>query len=256
MGQYALITGARQGLGKAFALELSKRKINTILVSRPNNGLQEFCEELKEKYSVDSKFYETDLSVYQNVIDLANWLNQNHDIFILINNVGTGGTKKITEADIDYLKKILKLNIVTTTVLTHQLLPNLLKQPKGYILNVSSLYAYLPIGFKTVYPASKSFIYSFSRGLNQELKDTSVSVSVVNPGPIRTNREVIERTEKGFFGKFLILEPEVIAEKCIRQLFEKKAEIKVNPMLCLLIKILPLWLEIPLMSRIAKREIS
>ncbi|SMD42962.1 hypothetical protein SAMN00777080_1533 [Aquiflexum balticum DSM 16537] len=256
MGQYALITGARQGLGKAFALELSKRKINTILVSRPNNGLQDFCEELKEKYSVDSKFYETDLSVYQNVIDLAKWLNQNHEIFILINNVGTGGSKKITDVDIDYINKILKLNIVTTTVLTHQLLPNLLKQHEAYILNISSLAAYLPIGFKTVYPASKSFIYSFSRGLNQELKGTSVSVSVVNPGPIHTNKEVMERTEKGYYGKFFILEPDVLAEKCIRQLFEKKAEIVVNPMLWLLIKILPLWIEIPLISRIAKKEIS
>jgi short-subunit dehydrogenase len=256
MSQYALITGARQGLGKAFAIELSKRKINTILVSRPNNGLNIFCEELKEKYQVDCRYYETDLSVYKNVIDLATWINLHFDVFILINNVGTGGTKKMTDAPIEYINKILKLNIVTTSVLTHQLLPNLLRQPKGYILNISSLAAYLPIGFKTVYPASKSFIYSFSRGLNQELKSTNVSVSVVSPGPIRTNGDVVERTAKGYFGKFLILEPEVIAKKCIRQLFERKAEIIVNPMVWLLIKILPTWIETPLMTKIAKRELS
>jgi short-subunit dehydrogenase len=256
MSQYALITGARQGLGKAFAIELSKRKINTILVSRPNNGLKIFCEELKEKYQVDSRYYETDLSVYTNVIDLATWVNLHFDIVILINNVGTGGTKEMIDAPLAYINKILNLNIVTTSVLTHQLLPNLLRQSKGYILNISSLAAYLPIGFKTVYPASKSFIYSFSRGLNQELKDTNVSVSVVCPGPIKTNGDVIIRTGKGYFGKFMILEPEVIAKKCIRQLFKKKAEIIVNPMVWLLIKILPTWIKTPLMTKIAKKEIS
>ncbi|MCL6258167.1 SDR family NAD(P)-dependent oxidoreductase [Aquiflexum sp. TKW24L] len=256
MSQYALITGARQGLGKAFAIELSKRKINTILVSRPNNGLNILCEELKEKYQIDSRYYETDLSEYKNVIDLGAWINLHFDIFILINNVGTGGTKKMTEAPIEYINKILNLNIVTTAVLTHQLLPNLLRQPKGYILNVASLAAYLPIGFKTVYPASKSFIYSFSRGLNQELENTNVSVSVVCPGPIKTNGDVIIRTGKGYFGKFMMLEPEVIANKCIRQLFEKKAEIIVNPMVWFLIKILPTWIKTPLMTKIARKEIS
>jgi len=129
MSQYALITGARLGLGKAFAIELSKRKINTILVSRPNNGLKVFCEELKEKYQVDCRYYETDLSVYKNVIDLAAWINLHFEIVILINNVGTGGTKRMTDAPIEYINKILKLNIVTTSVLTHQLLSNLLRQP-------------------------------------------------------------------------------------------------------------------------------
>lgn len=256
MAQYALITGAGKGLGKAFAIELSRRKINTILVSKPNHGLQHFCTILKEKYEVDCVSYETDLLIYENLISLANWANQHFDVFILINNVGTGGTNKMTDVDIEYINKIIKLNIVTTSVLTHQLLPNLLKQPAGYILNIASLAAYLPIGFKTVYPASKSFIYSFSRGLNQELKGTNTSVSVVTPGPINTNDGVVKRTNKGFFGKFMILEPEVVAEICIQKLFEKKVEIIVNPMIWLLIKIFPKWVKTPIMSRIAKRELS
>lgn len=256
MEQFALITGARHGLGKSFAIELSKMKINTILVGRPNHGLQGFCSELMEKYDIDSRCFETDLSVYQNVIDLANWVNKHFDLFILINNVGTGGTKKMTDVGMDYINNIIQLNVVATSALTHQLLPNLLKQPAGYILNISSLAAYLPIGYKTVYPASKSFIYSFSRGLNQELKGTNVSVSVVCPGPIRTNDDVIKRVEKGFFGKFMILEPEVITKKCIQQLFKKKADIIVNPMIYLLIMIMPKWFKIPLMTKIAKKEIS
>jgi short-subunit dehydrogenase len=256
MGQYALITGARQGLGKAFAIELSKRKINTILVSKPGDGLKDFCEELIEEYKVDAVHYETDLLVYQNLIELAKWTNEHFDVFILINNVGTGGTNKITDVGVEYINKILNLNIVTTSIITHQLLPNLLKQPAGYILNIASLAAYLPIGFKTVYPASKSFIYSFSRGLYEELKGTGVSVSVVTPGPINTNERVVKRTNKGFFGKFMILDPDRVAKISIQQLFERRAEIIVNPMIWLLIKVMPKWIKIPLMTKIAKKELD
>lgn len=256
MGQHALITGARQGLGKAFAIELSKRKINTILVSRPDHGLKDLCKEIKEIYQVDCIAYETDLSVYQNVIDLAHWTNQHFDVFILINNVGTGGTKKLIDVDVNYINEILKLNIMTSSILTHQLLPNLLKQPAGYILNIASLAAYLPIGFKTVYPASKSFIYSFSRGLNEELKGTGVSVSVTTPGPLNTNDRVMKRTKKGFFGKFMILKPNKVAEICVQQLFKRKAEIVVNPIIWFLIKLTPKWIKIPLMTKIAKKEMD
>lgn len=256
MKQYALITGARQGLGKAFAIELSKMKINTILVSRPNHGLQDFCKELKEKYEVDSIAYETDLSVYQNVIDLSHWINEQYDIFILINNVGKGGSTKITDVDIEYINQMLKLNVVAATALTHQLLPNLLRQPQGYILNIASLAAFLPIGFKTIYPATKSFIYSFSRSLRRELKTTNVSVSVVSPGPIRTNDDIIKRTEKGYFGKFMVLEPEDLAKECIKQLFKKKNEIIVNPFVRFLIRVLPMSLKTDLMTKIVLKELK
>lgn len=256
MTQYALVTGARKGLGKAFAIELSKRKINTILVGSPNKELGALCEKLKKNYKVDSIPYETDLSVYENVVDLSAWVNQHYNVYMLINNVGTGGTKKMIDAPAEYINRILKLNIITTSVLTHQLLPNLLKQPKGYILNIASLASYLPIGFKTVYPASKSFIYSFSRGLNEELKGTNVFVSVVTPGPISTNGDIIKRAEKGYFGKFLILTPEYVAKKCIDKLLRRKAEIILNPVTWFLIKVLPIWIETPLMTKIAKKELS
>ncbi|WP_449401654.1 SDR family NAD(P)-dependent oxidoreductase [Chryseobacterium wanjuense] len=59
--------------------------------------------------------------------------------------------------------------------------------------------AFSPIGFKTVYPASKTFIHSFSRGLNEELRDTNVFVSVVNPGAMKTNPDVVSRIEKQGF---------------------------------------------------------
>jgi hypothetical protein len=253
---FALVTGASQGLGKACVSELAKRGINIILVSLPGEELQEFAQEIAQKYLVETAFYETDLAVGKNVMELSEWVNRNYKVFLLINNAGTGGTKNFMEASPEYLNTIIQLNVAATSLLTHQLLPNLIKQPQSYILNVSSLAAFSPIGYKTVYPASKSFVHSFSRGLNAELKGTNVFVSVVNPGAMKTNPEITARVEKqGALGKLTLLDPQKAARKCIDNLFRKDAVIMLNPISWLIMSMVPIWIRLPLMTNAIKREL-
>src|SRR5690606_35591644 len=192
-GKYAVITGSSQGLGKSFAYELAKNGWNLILISLPDENLQHMSKRLNSLFGIRAFYYETDLTIKDNVMAVCNWINGNFDIQMLINNAGIGGTKRFDEVSSAYIEKIIQLNVLATTLLTHQLLPNLKRQEKSYVLNVSSLAAFSPIAYKTVYPASKAFIHSFSRGLYQELKDTSVFVSVVNPGPMRTNPDTTKR---------------------------------------------------------------
>lgn len=254
---YAVVTGASQGLGKAFAENLAQKNINVILVSLPGQNLKGLSKELEEKYQIKAHYYEVDLSIHENVMKLTEWINQSFDVDILINNAGLGGTKKFTEASSDYINTILQVNVAATSLITHQLLPNLLRQPKAYILNVSSMAAFSPVGFKTVYPASKTFIHSFSRGLHEELKGTNVFVSVVNPGAMKTNADVCKRIEKqGFLGRLTLLNPDKVASRCIHQLFKKDSVIMVNPISWLVMKILPIWIKLPLMTQAIKREIE
>lgn len=159
---YAVVTGASQGLGKSFAQELAKKGFNLILMSLPNQNLSELTLTLQQNYGIKVVCKETDLSIKENVILVTEWINKNYDISILINNAGVGGTKKFEEASHFYIEKIIQINVMATSLLTHQLLPNLQKREKAYVLNVSSLAAFSPIGYKTVYPASKAFIHSFS----------------------------------------------------------------------------------------------
>jgi len=97
--RFAVITGASQGLGKAFSIELARRKINLILVSLPNQNLPEWSAEISEKFNIKSHYYETDLSVNENVLKLSEWINRNFCVNILINNAGMGGSKKFMDAD-------------------------------------------------------------------------------------------------------------------------------------------------------------
>jgi short-subunit dehydrogenase len=120
--------------------------------------------------------------------------------------------------------------------------------------------AFSPMGFKTVYPASKAFIHHFSRGLYQELKSTNTFVSVVNPGPMKTNTDTSARIDKqGFLAQMGLLSPERVAQISIRQLFKKDAMIMlnwVNGVHWLLMKLIPIWLRLPLLTKVIEREVN
>jgi hypothetical protein len=218
--------------------------------------VHEVCQELTSQYGLPSVGFSADLTDSHAIAELAEQVNANYQVFILVNNAGVGGSCRFVEASTQYLENILDLNTKGTALLTHALLPNLLRQPQAYILNISSMAAHTPTGFKTVYPSSKAFIHHFSLGLREELKDTSVSVSVCSPGAMATNDEVTARIERqGFFGRFTLKSVESIAKKCIRQTLRGKRHIVINSISYALSSMVPNAIKTPILTRIVKREL-
>ena len=257
--RFAVVTGASSGLGRCFALELAHRGVNTILVSLPGEGLMNVAFESRY-LGVESYIRETDITKKENIAGLCGWINSNYEVFMLINNAGCGGTRGFADSTPEYLDTIIQLNITATTMMTRLLLPNMLRQEKAYVLNVSSMASFSPVGYKTVYPASKRFVQHFSRGLYQELKNTSVFVGVVHPGPMKTNPDVTSRIERqGIFGRMGLLTPECVARKSIAQLFKRDTLFMpgfMNKINWLLMGITPVWISMPIMSRVVSREIQ
>ncbi|MBN1387012.1 MAG: SDR family NAD(P)-dependent oxidoreductase [Bacteroidales bacterium] len=257
-GQYSVITGAAKGLGRAFAYALAKRKINTLLIDLPGTGLAELCKEIRYISGTDSVCFEQDLTIKDSIVELSEKINREYEVFILINNVGAGGAKRFDKVDVDYINRMIQLNVMATSVMTHQLIPNLKRQDKSYILNVASMASFSPMGYKTVYPATKAFIRYFSRGLCQEFRKTNIFVSVVCPGPMKTNADVTKRIEsQSAIGHFGVVSPEKVAEISIRRLFKKDKMIIANfanRVNWLIMKILPGCIRLPLVSRIMRRE--
>lgn len=255
---YTLITGASQGLGKAFAECCAEKKHNLILISLPHEDIQLFTKRLENKHAIHVVSFETDLTKSKNITHLVDEI-RNLNIDVLINNVGVGGTKKFTDVSLEYIDNMMLLNMRALVALTHQLLPKLLKQKKAYILNVSSLAAFSPIPFKTVYPASKAFVSSFSRGLNAELKDTNVHVSVAYPGGMQTNKEVSNRINtQSILVKSSILPVNKIAAICIRRLYQKNDIIipgSINRLSSILQRIIPLNIQLRIMRKKIQREL-
>lgn len=253
--QYALVTGASRGLGKSIAMELARRNIPTILVGT-NERVRAVCDEIVTTYHMPSECYITDLTKKRNMLAMAEAINCQFEVFMLVNNAGVGGTKRFEDADVPYLENIINLNVRCTALLIHELLPNLKRQSKSYILNIGSMAALTPTGYKTVYPASKSFVYSFSLGLREELKKTSISVSVALPGAMATNADVVERiARQGFFGKATLKSTQSVAQKCVRQTLRGKRKIVINPLSQFLSAIVPERCRTRMLSKIVRREI-
>lgn len=145
-------------------------------------------------------------------------------------------------------------------MLTRMLMPQLLKQPESYILNVSSMAAFTPIAYKTVYPASKAFISSFSLGLRQELSSSGLSVSVLYPGPIMTNFSVSRRIiSLGAKGRIGLLSTDKIAEIALRKTLAKQSIIipgMVNSFNYWMMRMLPVEFKLKIVSKEIKKEIS
>ncbi len=257
---YALITGASKGLGKALAFELAGRKINVLLISLPGEGLSYLCEQIKDEFGVKSDYLEADLTKKEDISRITGWVSANYKVDILINNAGVGGTMVFDKSGIDYLENIINLNIRALVLLTRQLLPGLRTHHNAYVLNVSSMLSFSPIGYKTIYPASKSFIYYFSRGLNEELKGSGISVSVLHPGPMRTNVDVRKRIRRqGFFGKMGLCSVEEVAATAVRRMFKRKPVIVPgfgNYINWFLLKALPDSIKTSVLSNKVRREIQ
>jgi short-subunit dehydrogenase len=179
---------------------------------------------------------------------------------MIINNAGFGGSRLFESSPLDYLDNMIQLNIRALSLLTRLMITNLRRQPRAWIMNISSMAAFSPMPFKTIYPASKAFVYYFSRGLSEELKDTRISVSVVHPGPMMTNDEVSSRIRKhGFSGRLCLLPTESIAGISIDEMLQGRKVIIpgfLNKVNWVLMKLVPLSIQMSLLSRMVRRELG
>lgn len=257
-GKYFIITGASTGLGKELSWALAKQKRNLILVALPESGLSELQKQIQKSFEIDVQIFEKDLTESEQIFDFYEEVKSNFLVEGLINNAGVGGSKLIDDSTIEYIDKIVLLNVRATSLLTRLFIPELKKNEKSYIMNIASMAAYSPIPYKTVYPASKAFVYYFSKGLRHELKHCGVNVCVVNPGPIATNPEVVNRIKSlGVWGKIGLVSAECIARKSVSALLKGKGVVipgMLNKTNLLLIRIVPSFIRLPIMSAIFKKE--
>jgi short-subunit dehydrogenase len=190
----ALITGASAGIGKAFAEQFAANGHDLVLVARRAERLESLADELEREHGIDTHVVAMDLADRQAPYELYEETQaRGVQVDILVNNVGIGTQGAFVENDLDRELDQLQLNMVTPTQLTHLYGGDMADRGEGGILNVSSTAAWFPGPFMTIYYASKAYMKSFSEGLAGELEPDGVSVTVLCPGPVKT--EFQERAE-------------------------------------------------------------
>jgi uncharacterized protein len=220
---YTLITGASAGIGKAMAEECAKRGRNLVLVALEDSNLVETATELQQKYPVDVKALELNLIEPNGCQNLYDWCHEQQlRIDVLINNAGIGNYSFFQESALSDLQHMIQLNVEAVVALTHMFVPKLRENQASYILNVGSFASMMPLPYKSVYAATKSFVLTFSRSLQMELKPYNVFVSCLCPGPTST-KSMKKRNKHMKNGNTLLIKtPEEVARYAIDGLFKKQ----------------------------------
>nr|CAG8462566.1 1877_t:CDS:2 [Entrophospora candida] len=180
---WAVITGASDGIGKEFALQLAEAKFNVLLISRTLSKLQDLSSEIESKYNVKSKVYPMnfargDPKDYENLKNII----KEFDVGVLINNVGTNHdipTPFTLESD-EVIHDIVEVNIASLLKITKIVLPQMLPNNKGLIINIGSFSGMIATPYLSVYSGSKSFMNTWSQALGTELKSKGIIVENVN----------------------------------------------------------------------------
>ena len=225
--QTVIITGVSRGIGKALAMECASRKMNVLLVSLPDKAFENTLKEIREKYSVECHGLGIDLSKPESFCAVYRWIKENDfHLNILINNVGIGSKGDFEHTETMFYEKQLQLNIHAATILTRLLMDELKRNAPSHIMNTSSMGGFYMIPGKTVYTASKAYIYLFSRSLRLELKEHNINVSVLCPGGTDSNANTIAiNSELKGVAKRSILLPEEVAKEAIDKMLKGKARI-------------------------------
>ena len=219
----AIVTGATSGFGRLFAKKIDKEIKNTVdeiwIVGRREEALLELANEL----SKDVRLFHMDL-LEKGALDMIedSLKAEKISVKILINSAGFGINKDFEEHSKTEGHNMVALNCMVLTDLTKICLPYMSYNSR--IVNFSSVAAFMPQPGFSIYAATKSYVLSFSRGLNAELNKKGVYVTAVCPGPSAT--EFFDVATKGNnypkYKKLFWLEPEKVVDKAFCDMIAKK----------------------------------
>ncbi|XP_065211918.1 hydroxysteroid dehydrogenase-like protein 1 [Planococcus citri] len=193
-GNWAMVTGATEGMGKAFAEELARRGLNIVLLDTDLSKLNDISAEIEQETGVDTRIVEVDFFdefvINENLVEVI----KSVEIGILINSFQTviQTPTPFTKISAEEINSLLNANVKSLTMITYVILTGMLHRNKGLILNVSAFSGLYPVPFISVYSASKAYTEFFSQALNMECRGTDVVVQTVTPGFVKTQQTLDE----------------------------------------------------------------
>lgn len=217
MSRIALITGATSGIGKATAIAFANNGINLILCGRRQERLDSLKELLSKK--VEAITLKFDVS---NKVEVAYAINSLPDewksIDILVNNAGNAhGLSAIQDGDIDDWDAMIDGNVQGLLYVSKAIIPGMIAQEKGHIVNLSSVAGKYTYANGAVYCASKAAVEALSEGMRLDLTQHGIKVTNIAPGAVETEFSLVrfkgdeKRAAKVYEG-FEPLQPEDIAD--------------------------------------------
>jgi len=240
---FALITGSTSGIGKAIAEEIASRGINVLVVALPHTGVAQIVKNLIDRYAVQADGLEVNLTDADAPDLIHQWCKDNgYRVSILVNNAGFGNLSPFHHTTPSLLREMMAVNNHALVLLTHRMIPELKRNPFAYLMNVGSLASFMPIPNKSVYAATKSFVYTFSAILKAELSADNISVSCLCPGGTRTSEKIFANARAVAGHQYFMQDAQAVAREAVAGLFRGKFRIIPgwhNRIFFMLVRVLP-----------------
>lgn len=182
-----LITGGSSGIGLALARKAASAGHDLILVARDRDALAAAAAELRTTTGVDVRTYAVDLAAPGGADELLTRMGSPPPrVDVLVNNAGSALFGAIYEHERESEAVMVRLQIESMMTLTQHFLSSMIAAKSGGILNVASVYSFVPVPYQAAYGASKAFLFNYSSALAEEARGLGIRVTIVAPGVTKT----------------------------------------------------------------------
>jgi 3-oxoacyl-[acyl-carrier protein] reductase len=195
----AIITGGAQGFGLDIAKRFLSSGVKTIIWDIDEDELKKATQELNNP---NLSYKVVDVSNYKNVKETVDEITKSTNIDILINNAGiTGSTSSLWDYDVDEWNKIVKINLMGTFNCCKCVVPNMIKNNYGRIINVASVAGKDGNANASAYSSAKAGAIGLTKSLGKELADKNIAVNAVTPAGAKTR--ILDQMSKEHVARML-----------------------------------------------------
>jgi 3-oxoacyl-[acyl-carrier protein] reductase len=234
-GKHALITGAGKGIGRAIAYALAKEGVNLGLLARTVSDLEQVAKDIRETNGVAVSIATADITNRIEVESAVESIrNELGSIDVLVNNAGIGSFARLHEMPPEEWERIIQVNVLGTYYVTRAVLPGMIEQNHGNIINISSSSGERGAATSTAYSASKFAIMGMTESLMQEVRKNNIRVTALAPSTVNT--ELAKNAGLKIGEEEHMMQPEDVAELVV-------ASLKLHPRV--FVKTAGLWMTNP-----------
>jgi len=253
----AVVTGASSGIGEKMALALATRHFDLLIVARRQDRLDALQQLITSTCGVEVETLGADLATPAGLLAVQQVL-AGRAVDLLVNNAGAGWIGAFAEAPLERQLEIIDVNCRTLIGLTHAVLPGMLQQRRGRIVQVASVAGFMPGPMSSVYYASKAFVVSHSEALRHELRGTNVTVTLVCPGPVATEFQRSSGVTGSMGGAAMMSDVDVAEDAVAAAMAGRFLVVPgfANRLLVALTAILPRRLTAALVDRLQKKRLA
>lgn len=221
----ALVTGASSGIGLQYATALARDyHTDLLLVSNQEQEQIAVAKDLAERYGVKTIALCRDLSLQNAAEELHQYcVDNNLQVDILINNAGVFFFNPLVQTSMKRFELMLMLHVVTVAKMCRLFGEDMCKRGNGYILNMSSMSAWMAYPGIQTYNSTKAFIYNFSKSLWYEFYPKGVGITVMTPGAVDTALFGLAPKWRKIAVRLTVsIPPEKLVVIALKRMFKKK----------------------------------